>query len=159
MCALYGTLNKRSLAALEKGVTIDGIAYGAIKVEISEQTSANSWITMTLYEGKNREVRRVCEHLGLQVNRLIRTAYGKVKLGSMPKGGIEELGQKEIYEAFAIGTKPKSTWAKAKQKDVKPRAKPWQKAAAAAKKAESVESTKKSTPSLSSIKDADFKRR
>jgi 23S rRNA pseudouridine2605 synthase len=70
---------------------VDGIRYGAINATLDRQQGANAWLTVTLKEGKNREVRRVMEHLGLQVTRLIRTAYGPFQMGSLEEGAVREV--------------------------------------------------------------------
>lgn len=89
---VFGTPNPEALAALAKGVTIEGITYGPI-VATAERASEgrNTWVTVDLKEGKNREVRRVMEYLGLPVNRLIRTAYGPFLLDDLPRGAITEV--------------------------------------------------------------------
>lgn len=81
---VFGDINPRELMALEKGITIDGIYYGAIEIDIPHQLpSLNTWLHVTLYEGKNREIRKVMTHLGLKVNRLIRLSYGPYELESL----------------------------------------------------------------------------
>ena len=80
------------LARLAQGVTVDGVRYGPIEARIEgAQGGANAWIVVTLKEGKNREIRKVMAHLGLQVSRLIRTAYGPFQLGSLPPGSAVEV--------------------------------------------------------------------
>ncbi len=71
----YGTVSQAQLEELIHGIEIDGMRYGAIDANLERRTGANGWIEMTLTEGKNREVRRVLEHLGVEVNRLICTRY------------------------------------------------------------------------------------
>ncbi len=81
---VFGDINPRELMALEKGITIDGIHYGAIEIDIPHQLpSLNRWLHVTLYEGKNREIRKVMTHLGLKVNRLIRLSYGPYELENL----------------------------------------------------------------------------
>lgn len=87
----YGAVTQAQLEELIEGIEIDGIRYGGIDANLERRTGANVWIEMTLTEGKNREVRRVLEHLGLQVGRLIRTRYGPFVLGDLPAGGIGEV--------------------------------------------------------------------
>jgi 23S rRNA pseudouridine2605 synthase len=81
------------MAALADGITISGIHYDAIKIEIekSKEEGTNTWLSVTIREGKNREVRKIMEHMGLQVTRLIRVAFGPFQLGKLPRGGIEEV--------------------------------------------------------------------
>ena len=81
---------------LSKGISIEGIKYGPIKVEIDTEKDANSWLTISLTEGKNREIRKIMEHIGLQVNRLIRVSFGPFILGSMKSGEIVEVSKKAL---------------------------------------------------------------
>lgn len=87
----FGHVEEAALARLARGVEIEGVRYGAVEARIERVQGDNSWLTIAITEGKNREVKRICEHLGLQVNRLIRTAFGPFQLGELPRGGIEEV--------------------------------------------------------------------
>ena len=78
---------------------MDGVQYGSINANLERRTGRNCWIEMSLAEGKNREVRRVLEHLGLQVSRLIRTAYGPLTLEGLEPGQVDEMDRGEL-EAF-----------------------------------------------------------
>ncbi len=83
----FGDVSQEQLEDLSEGVEIDGVRYGSIDANLEHGSSGkNNWIEMTITEGKNREVRRVLEYLGLKVNRLIRTAYGPFALGDLPRG-------------------------------------------------------------------------
>ena len=120
-----GRLDERRLKQLEKGAVIDGIAYGACKItlekrpgaaekslkppthrpahtaeetETAAKTSANAWLTISLNEGKNREVRRLMASVGLEVSRLIRLSYGPFQLGSLKRGEVREVPQKTLKE-------------------------------------------------------------
>ncbi len=93
----YGRIEQSELDRLAEGITIEGVRYGAIEAKL-ERAAANSWITLSLAEGKNREVRRVLEALGLKVNRLIRIAYGPFQLGTLPPGAVEEIPRKVLKE-------------------------------------------------------------
>lgn len=95
---VHGTVEPKRLAALENGVTIEGVAYGPIRAALDRQKGDNAWLTMALTEGKNREIRRVCEHLGWAVTRLIRIAYGPFQLGLLPAGAVEEVPGKVLRE-------------------------------------------------------------
>jgi 23S rRNA pseudouridine2605 synthase len=88
---VHGVVDARRLAALDKGVTIDGVAYGPIDAGLDSRRGDNAWLTISLREGRNREVRRVMAHLGLTVTRLIRIAYGPFQLGTLPRGAVEEV--------------------------------------------------------------------
>jgi 23S rRNA pseudouridine2605 synthase len=88
---VHGQPDERRLAALAKGVTIDGVAYGPIEAGLDSRVGANAWLTVSLREGRNREVRRVMRHLGLAVTRLIRVAFGPFQLGTLPRGSVNEV--------------------------------------------------------------------
>jgi 23S rRNA pseudouridine2605 synthase len=87
-----------ALARLLAGITIEGITYGPIQVTVDRAQGDNSWIMVSLKEGKNREVRRVMEHIGHPVSRLIRTAYGPFQLGQLPRGEVEEINPRVVRE-------------------------------------------------------------
>ncbi|WP_188054908.1 pseudouridine synthase [Sphingosinithalassobacter sp. CS137] len=92
----YGAVTQDQLEQLIEGVEIDGVRYGQIDANLERRTGANVWIEMTLTEGKNREVRRVLEHLGLKVSRLIRTRYGPFHLADLPLGAVDEVRQHDL---------------------------------------------------------------
>ena len=94
----YGPVTQAQLEELIHGIEIDGVRYGQIDANLERRTGTNVWIEMTLKEGKNREVRRVLEHLGLRVSRLIRTRYGPFALEDLPPGGVEEVKQHDLVE-------------------------------------------------------------
>lgn len=94
---VHGKVDVKRLDSLKKGITVDGVRYKSIDAvlekppEGEDKIGANSWITITIREGKNREIRRVMEALGLQVTRLIRTDYGPFSLGKLPREGVVEV--------------------------------------------------------------------
>ena len=92
----FGDVTQATLDELVEGVTIDGMRYGKIEADLERSSGRNRWIVLTLTEGKNREVRRVLEHLGLQVSRLLRTAYGPFQLADLPRGQAYEIKQVEV---------------------------------------------------------------
>jgi 23S rRNA pseudouridine2605 synthase len=100
---VYGAVDAKKLAGLSDGVTISGIHYDAIKVEIEhdkkEEAGTNIWLSVTIREGKNREVRKIMEHMGLQVTRLIRTSFGPFQLGKLTRGAIEEVPRRVLRES------------------------------------------------------------
>jgi 23S rRNA pseudouridine2605 synthase len=100
----FGNVTQQQLEALAEGITIDGIHYGSINANLERRTGRNCWIEMSLAEGKNREVRRVLAHLGLQVSRLIRTAYGPLSLEGLDPGDADEVASIEL-EALRKGLK------------------------------------------------------
>jgi len=94
----FGNVTQAQLEDLSEGIMIDGVRYGSIDANLERRTGRNCWLEMSLTEGKNREVRRVLEHLGLQVSRLIRTSYGPFTLGGLEPGQVDEIGQVELDE-------------------------------------------------------------
>jgi 23S rRNA pseudouridine2605 synthase len=97
----YGDATQAKLDRLKDGITVEGVRYGAIDAKLDKVTGSNCWITVTIAEGKNREVRRVLEAIGLKVNRLIRLAYGPFSLGTLAAGFVEEVGPRVIRELLA----------------------------------------------------------
>jgi 23S rRNA pseudouridine2605 synthase len=98
---VHGAVKADRLARLAHGITVDGVRYGPIEARIEGGSGANSWIAVGLKEGKNREIRKVMEHLGLQVTRLIRTAYGPFQLGHLPPGAATEVPANVLNEKLA----------------------------------------------------------
>jgi 23S rRNA pseudouridine2605 synthase len=92
----FGTVTQAQLEELAEGITMEGVHYGSINANLERRTGRNCWIEMSLTEGKNREVRRVLEHLGLQVSRLIRTAYGPLTLEGLEPGQVDEMDRGEL---------------------------------------------------------------
>jgi 23S rRNA pseudouridine2605 synthase len=95
---VHGEVNPDRLAALKKGITIDGVAYGSIEASLERLQGSNAWISLALREGKNREVRRMLEHLGLPVTRLIRLSFGAFQLGNLARGEVAEVPKKVLAE-------------------------------------------------------------
>ena len=100
---VHGFVDPARLAALARGTTVDGVAYGPIRADLERQQGSNAWLTLSLQEGKNREVRRVLEHLGYSVTRLIRLAYGPFQLGHLARGAIEEVLKKVLEDQLGRG--------------------------------------------------------
>ncbi len=94
----HGEIDQAQLDELRKGVTIDEVTYAPIDARLERVQGANAWIAMSLTEGKNREVKRVMEHLGLDVTRLIRVSYGPFQLGELAEGAVEEVKLKVLRE-------------------------------------------------------------
>ena len=94
----YGRITQDRLDTLKKGITIDGVPTGPIEATIDRQQGDNAWIDVTLREGKNREVRRALDTLGLRVNRLIRVSYGPFQLAVLPSGEVEEVKNRVLRD-------------------------------------------------------------
>lgn len=94
----FGRVSQAELDHLADGVEVDGVRYGPIEAKLERGQGANAWIAVAISEGKNREVRRVLEALGLKVNRLIRIAYGPFQLGTLPVGAVEEIPRKQLKD-------------------------------------------------------------
>ena len=92
----FGDITQSVLEGLMEGIEIEGIRYGSINANMERSTGRNQWIELTLSEGKNREVRRVLEHLGLQVSRLIRVRYGPFMLDDLPRGMAVPIRQADV---------------------------------------------------------------
>lgn len=99
-----GTVEVAHLNELRKGITVDGIKYGAVQATLDRQQGDNAWLTMALTEGKNREIRKLCSHFGWGVSRLIRISYGPFQLGNLDKGAVEEVKGKVLKDQLGIET-------------------------------------------------------
>jgi 23S rRNA pseudouridine2605 synthase len=102
---LFGKVTQADLDQLATGTTIAGVTYGPIVADIERSKGVYSWATVSLKEGKNREVKRVMESLGLKVARLIRTSYGPFQLGHLAEGQVEEIPARLWREQLGIGRK------------------------------------------------------
>src|SRR6516165_10734059 len=100
-----GRVDAARLAGLAEGVSVAGVDYGPIRASLDRQQGDNAWLTLSLAEGKNREIRRVCEHLGYPVNRLIRIAYGPFQLGHLEKSKVEEVQPKVMREQLGLAAR------------------------------------------------------
>ncbi|HXR95776.1 MAG TPA: pseudouridine synthase [Rhizomicrobium sp.] len=118
---LFGKVNQTDLDKLATGVTIAGVAYGPIVADLERSKGVYSWATVSLKEGKNREVKRVMESLGLKVARLIRVAYGPFQLGQLGEAQVEEIPARLWREPLGIGRKKRDAhdapWKKEKARD------------------------------------------
>lgn len=97
---VFGKIDRERLKKLESGITVDGIRYGGIKVEVEVEKESNSWLKISLEEGKNREIRRVMEFVGLQVSRLIRVSFGPFKLEDLRVAEVKEVSRSIIKNSF-----------------------------------------------------------
>jgi 23S rRNA pseudouridine2605 synthase len=94
----HGKVTQADLDKLAKGMTIDGVQYGPVEARIDREQGSNVWLTLGLREGKNREVKRLAEALGLTVNRLIRISFGPFALGDLPSGQVSEIKQRVLMD-------------------------------------------------------------
>jgi 23S rRNA pseudouridine2605 synthase len=110
---LHGPVDAARLARLAQGITVDGMRYGPIEARMEgPHSGSNAWLAVTLKEGKNREIRKVMAHLGLQVSRLIRTSYGPFELDQLPPGSAVEVPpqilKEKLADYFARESRPRS---------------------------------------------------
>ena len=103
---VHGDVTQKDLDRLANGVTVEGVRYGPVTAELERTKGHNSWATVSLKEGKNREVKRLMEHLGLKVARLIRVSFGPFHLGHLPEGQVDEIPGKVWREQLGM-QKPK----------------------------------------------------
>ena len=97
---VHGKVDDGTLEALGRGVTVEGVRYAPISAKLDRVQGSNAWLELGLREGKNREIRRVLEHFGLKVTRLIRTAYGPFELGSLPQGDVAEMSPETVRQSL-----------------------------------------------------------
>jgi 23S rRNA pseudouridine2605 synthase len=109
---VHGEVAAERLAALAKGIAVEGVHYGPIKASLDRQQRTNAWLNIALAEGKNREVRRVLAHLDLPVVRLIRTAFGPFHLGDLERGAVQEMPTQALDNLLGLKTLRKEGWAK-----------------------------------------------
>jgi 23S rRNA pseudouridine2605 synthase len=100
---VHGQIDEAALASLAKGITLDGFSYGPIEAALERVQGSNAWLRVALREGKNREIRRVLEHFGWPVSRLIRLSFGPFQLGRLRPGEVEEVTGKVLREQ--LGTR------------------------------------------------------
>ncbi|MBR6327735.1 MAG: rRNA pseudouridine synthase [Alphaproteobacteria bacterium] len=95
---VHGKIDEAKHKEIENGVTIDGVRYGKLSLVLDSQNGTNAWLTVTLNEGKNREIRKLMKFAGLEVARLIRVSYGPFQLGNLKKGELKQVPQKVLKE-------------------------------------------------------------
>ncbi len=101
-----GNASDQRLQPLRDGITIAGERFQPMSVDFDKQSGANVWLTIGLREGKNREIRRALEEVGLIVNRLIRVSYGPFQLGDLARGGVEEIRPKILRDQLGLKREP-----------------------------------------------------
>ena len=99
---VHGYVIKKDLELLKNGITIDGIRYGKIEAKLDKQQGSNAWLTLGIREGKNREVRKIMNHLGYKVNRLIRISFGPFQIKNLSSGDIEEVKNKVLNDQLGF---------------------------------------------------------
>ena len=104
----HGTPDAAMLEPLRRGITVEGERFQPMRVEIDRQQGSNAWLTVAIREGRNREVRRALQAVGLVVNRLIRVGYGPFQLGDLEPGAVEEVRPKVLREQLGL-ERPKPT--------------------------------------------------
>lgn len=112
----FGRIDQPALDRLKRGITVDGVTYGSIEAVLEREKGSNVWLIMGLAEGRNREVRRVLEALGLTVNRLIRISYGPFQLGKLAPGAVEEVPRRVLKEQLGPFLAGEVVTAKAKRR-------------------------------------------
>ena len=99
---VYGTPAQAEISTLADGIKINTFQYGPIVTTVDSTKGSNSWLSVSLREGKNQELRKIFEYLGFPINRLIRTAYGPFQLGKLQKGGVSEIGRGILKDQLGI---------------------------------------------------------
>ena len=98
----HGTIDQAALDRLADGVTIDGVDYMGVEAKLDREQGSNAWLTLGLREGKNREIKKILEHLGLAVNRLIRVSFGPFELGDLPEGEVVEVRTRVLRDQLGV---------------------------------------------------------
>ncbi|KJZ19699.1 pseudouridine synthase [Loktanella sp. S4079] len=106
---INGSVSEAKLDQLRAGIEVDGVKYQPMIVTFDRQQGANAWLTVSIREGKNREIRRTMEAIGVTVNRLIRVSYGPFQLGELKAGEVEEVKQRVVRDQLGLSNKPAPT--------------------------------------------------
>jgi 23S rRNA pseudouridine2605 synthase len=103
---VFGVPDPAALASLARGATVEGVRFGPIEAAVDARKGDNTWLSVSLREGRNREIRRVMAHLGLSVSRLIRVAYGPFQLGNLERGEIDEVPPRVLRQQLPADAAP-----------------------------------------------------
>jgi len=103
---IKGSASEAKLDQLRAGITVEGVTYQPMQVTFDRQQGANAWLTISIREGKNREIRRAMEAIGTTVNRLIRVSYGPFQLGTLASGEVEEVKRRVVRDQLGLESKP-----------------------------------------------------
>lgn len=103
---INGSVSEAKLDELRAGITVEGLTYQPMVVTFDRQQGANAWLTVSIREGKNREIRRAMQAIGVTVNRLIRVSYGPFQLGNLKQGEVEEIKQRVVRDQLGLSGKP-----------------------------------------------------
>jgi len=106
---INGAVSEAKLDELRNGITVEGVTYQPMTITFDRQQGANAWLTVALREGKNREIRRAMQAIGVTVNRLIRVSYGPFQLGDLKQGAVEEVKQRVVRDQLGLSGKPQPT--------------------------------------------------
>ncbi len=99
---VFGEITPTMISEMHKGIVADGVHYGSAEVTVDSKKGDNSWLTVALKEGKNREIRKIFEHFGCSVSRLLRVSYGPFALGALPKGEVKEVTGKVLKTFISV---------------------------------------------------------
>ena len=99
---VHGRVDLDEMASLQNGLTVGGTTFGPIKATLDRQKGSNSWLTISISEGKNREIRKIMAYFNLEVTRLIRLSFGPFQLGNLEKGGLDEVGEKILRKQLNL---------------------------------------------------------
>ena len=103
---INGSVSEAKLDELRAGITVEGVSYQPMNVTFDRQQGANAWLTVSIREGKNREIRRAMQAIGVTVNRLIRVSYGPFQLGTLGQGEVEEIRARVMRDQLGLSDKP-----------------------------------------------------
>ncbi len=106
---VHGAPTEETLAPLRRGITVAGERFQPMSVSLDRRQGSNAWLTVGLREGRNREVRRALESVGLTVNRLIRISYGPFQLGDLAPGAVEEVRARVLADQLGLGKNSNGT--------------------------------------------------